>query len=110
MQVPLGILESVELEVVDMGEAPIRLGGIKVYESCEDNLMTEGALIFGSGMRLRAGIKLRLPGTGFAVYLPVEIYDIQARPRPFAAYVQWNCFLLQSEIDLRAEGNLPSTP
>ena len=79
MQVPLGILESVDLEVVDMGEAPLRLGGIKVYESREDNLMTEGVLIFGSGMRLRVGVKLRVPGTGYAVYLPVEVSDIQAR-------------------------------
>lgn len=78
----MGILESVDLEVVDLGEAPVRLGGIKVYESREDNLMMEGVLIFGSGMRLRVGLKLRVPGTGYAIYLPIEVSEIQACPEP----------------------------
>jgi len=26
----MGILESVDLEVIDLGEAPVRLGGMKV--------------------------------------------------------------------------------
>jgi len=30
LQVPMGILESVDLEVIDLGEAPVRLGGMKV--------------------------------------------------------------------------------
>ena len=75
----MGILESIDLEVVDLGGAPVRLGGIKVYESREDNLMTEGVLIFGSGMRLRVGVKLRIPYTGCAIHLPIEVSDIQVR-------------------------------
>ena len=73
----MGILESIDIEDIKMGDNPIRMGGIKVYQSREDNLMTEGAVIFGSDMRLRVGIKLRVPGTGWAIYLPVQVSDIQ---------------------------------
>ena len=30
LQVPMGILESINLEVIDLGESPVRLGGMKV--------------------------------------------------------------------------------
>ena len=30
LQVPMGILESINLEAVDLGESPVRLGGMKV--------------------------------------------------------------------------------
>lgn len=116
----MGILESINLEVIDLGESPIRLGGMKVggcpcslgrsdwaacvsvthmpsiqsrpgcstqslhvyafvqvYDTREDNLIMEAPVIFGSGLRVRVSAKLRVPGTGYAVYLPVEVSNIQ---------------------------------
>lgn len=127
----MGILESIDIEVLDMGETPVRMGGIKVlreappmsllsklamhnhhgrppakqyrsfhlalpsdhatntmqaaggatqvYETREDNLITEGVLIFGSGVRARIVARVRIPGTGFAVSIPVEVSEIQVR-------------------------------
>jgi hypothetical protein len=78
-KVPMGILESIDLEVIDLGEAPVRLGGMKVYDTREDNLIMEAPLIFGSGLRVRVSAKLRVPGTGYAVYFPVEVSNVQLR-------------------------------
>ena len=50
---------------------------LQVYDTREDNLITEAPLIFGSGLRVRVSAKLRIPGTGYAVYLPVEVSNIQ---------------------------------
>ena len=77
----MGLLESIDIAVAELGDDPVRLGGIKVYESREDNLMTEGVLIFGSEMRLLLNIKIRIPGTGYAICLPIEMKDIQVRLR-----------------------------
>lgn len=37
----------------------------------------EAPVIFGSGLRIRVAAKLRIPGTGYAVYFPVEVSSIQ---------------------------------
>ena len=50
-----------------------------MYETREDNLITEAPLIFGSGLRVRVSAKLRIPGTGYAVYFPVQVSNIQVR-------------------------------
>ena len=86
----MGILESIGIDLLDLGDEPVRLGGIKVYESREDNLMTEGVLIFGSGMRLRVNIRVRIPGTGYALNLPIEVKDIQVRLDPVDKWIASN--------------------
>ncbi len=37
----------------------------------------EAPLIFGSGLRVRVSAKLRIPGSGYAVYFPVEVSNVQ---------------------------------
>ena len=48
-----------------------------MYDTREDNLIIEAPVIFGSGLQVRVSAKLRVPGTGYAVYLPVEVSSIQ---------------------------------
>ena len=55
----------------------------QVYETHEDNLITEGVLIFGSGIRLRVVVRIRVPGTGYAISIPVEVSRIQVLCRAF---------------------------
>ena len=52
---------------------------MQVYESREDNLITEGVLIYGSGMRLRVVARVRIPNIGYAISIPVEVSNIQVR-------------------------------
>jgi hypothetical protein len=51
-----------------------------VYETHEDNLITEGVLIFGSGVRLRVVVRVRIPNVGYAISIPVEVSKIQVLP------------------------------
>ena len=122
----MGLLESIDIDVLEMGETPMRMGGIKVqqtttrdrptrrtlhsprwapchpcvgsvkssrnvgiasggraaaqvYESREDNLITEGVLIYGSGMRLRVVARVRIPNIGYAISIPIEVSNIQVQ-------------------------------
>lgn len=42
----------------------------------------EAPVIFGSGLHIRVSAKLRVPGTGYAVYLPVEVTNVQVSSSP----------------------------
>jgi hypothetical protein len=55
---------------------------LQVYDTREDNLIIEAPVIFGSGLQVRVSAKLRVPGTGYAVYLPVEVSSIQVGSSP----------------------------
>ena len=55
---------------------------LQVYDTREDNLIIEAPVIFGSGLQVRVSAKLRVPGTGYAVYLPVEVSSIQVGNSP----------------------------
>lgn len=55
-----------------------------MYDTREDNLIIEAPVIFGSGLQVRVSAKLRVPGTGYAVYLPVEVSSIQVSSSPAA--------------------------
>ena len=55
-----------------------------MYDTREDNLIIEAPGIFGSGLQVRVSAKLRVPGTGYAVYLPVEVSSIQVDTSPAA--------------------------
>jgi hypothetical protein len=44
LQVPMGILESINLEVIDLGESPVRLGGMKVGSPCNSICAANQAL------------------------------------------------------------------
>jgi len=52
---------------------------LQVYESREDNLITEGVLIYGSGMRLRVVARIRIPNIGYAISIPIEVSNIQVQ-------------------------------
>lgn len=77
--VPMGILESVDIEKLELGDSPVRIGGLKVYDTQEDNLIMETPIMFGSKMIVRVSVKLRVPGTGYAIRLPVELKNLQMR-------------------------------
>lgn len=54
---------------------------VQVYETREDNLIMEAPVIFGSGLRVRVSAKIRVPSTGYAIYFPVEVSNIQVHSR-----------------------------
>jgi hypothetical protein len=54
---------------------------LQVYDTREDNLIMEAPVIFGSGLQVRVSAKLRVPGTGYAIYLPVEVSSIQVNKK-----------------------------
>lgn len=76
---PMGILESVDIEKLDLGESPLLIGGLKVYDTREDNLIIETPIMFGSKLVVRVSVKLRVPGTGYAIRLPIEVKHVQMR-------------------------------
>lgn len=59
---------------------------MQVYDTREDDLIMEAPIIFGSGLMVRVSAKLRIPGTGYAIHLPVEVSDIQVAAQAFVPH------------------------
>lgn len=69
-------MNAIDIELIDFGTKPIRVGGMKVYTSRDDEVIMESSLYWGSNARVRASARLTLFGWGF--YIPLEISKIQA--------------------------------
>lgn len=69
------MLDAVEIEHFELGDNPIRLGGIKTYDCSDFECIFETMLMWGSASKIKIGVRLTLGPVG--VYIPVEINDIQ---------------------------------
>mmetsp|Transcript_9432 Transcript_9432/g.22710 ORF Transcript_9432/g.22710 Transcript_9432/m.22710 type:complete len:583 (-) Transcript_9432:189-1937(-) len=70
----VGVLEALDVECFDLGDRPIRIGGIKVYETNEDEVIIEAPILWGSNSTIRIAARVRLAGV--VVYIPIEVGDI----------------------------------
>lgn len=46
------LLDSIEIEVLDLGTKPLRIGGIKTYETKDDEVIVEAPILWGSDCRV----------------------------------------------------------
>lgn len=77
------MVEGVEIELIDLGTNPLRIGGVKAYETNGEEVMIEVPISWGSNARVR--VSARLGFAGYAVNIPVEVRDIQVTAAPTAA-------------------------
>lgn len=50
-----GYLTALKLELLDCGAVPVRLDGIKTYDTKEDELIIEAPVVWGSQLKVRVG-------------------------------------------------------
>lgn len=53
-------LESIEIEHMDLGSKPLQIGGIKTYETKDDEVIIEAPILWGSNARVRILIRSML--------------------------------------------------
>ena len=73
LQIP--VVQAVDIELIDLGTNPLRIGGIKAYETVGEEVMIEVPVQWGSNARVR--VSARLGFAGFYVNIPIEVRDIQ---------------------------------
>ena len=73
MQVPF--LQAIDFEAIDLGTKPMQIGGIKTYNTSEDEVIFESPGVWGSNARVRVGVRLKLGP--FVFYLPLELQNLQ---------------------------------
>lgn len=73
MQYPF--IEAIDIELIDFGTKPMRVGGVKVYYSQDDEVIMESPLTWGSNATIRASARIKISKWSF--YLPVELSEFQ---------------------------------
>ena len=68
-------MQAVDFEAIDLGTKAMQIGGIKMYQTSEDEIIFEAPGIWGSNARIRVGVRLKFGPLVF--YLPVELADLQ---------------------------------
>lgn len=99
-------IEAIDIELIDFGTKPIRVGGVKVYGSFDDEVIMETPLTWGSNASVRASMRLRFNKWSF--YIPVEIANFQVsafenqhhKMIPFQGW--WNLSQLRQSESKRA--------
>ncbi|GAX84222.1 hypothetical protein CEUSTIGMA_g11645.t1 [Chlamydomonas eustigma] len=61
----------------DIGDVPLRLGGIKTYNTGEDEVIVETSVLWGSNAKLHVGVFLRFGP--FRLYIPIELESVQLK-------------------------------
>ncbi|EIE27098.1 hypothetical protein COCSUDRAFT_45729 [Coccomyxa subellipsoidea C-169] len=74
---PYPFIQAVDIEVLDLGTKPPAIGGAKTYTSSVDEAILEAPVMWGSDMRVRVAVRIKLGG--YVLYLPVEVSNIQVR-------------------------------
>ncbi|KAK9915888.1 hypothetical protein WJX75_005707 [Coccomyxa subellipsoidea] len=74
---PYPFIQAVDIEVLDLGTKPPAIGGAKTYTSSVDEAILEAPVMWGSDMRVRVSVRIKLGG--YVLYLPVEVSNIQVR-------------------------------
>ncbi|KAK9787262.1 hypothetical protein WJX73_001203 [Symbiochloris irregularis] len=70
-------LQAVDFEAIDLGTKPMQIGGIKTYQTSEDEIIFESPGSWGSNSRIRIGIRLKFGPLVF--YVPIEVQDLQMK-------------------------------
>lgn len=73
------VVQSVNIELIDLGTHPLAIGGVKAYETVAEEGMLEVPVQWGSNARVR--VSARLGFAGYYVNIPVEVRDIQVKAR-----------------------------
>ena len=68
-------IEAIDIELIDFGTKPMRVGGVKVYYSQDDEVIMESPLTWGSNATVRASARIKISKWSF--YIPVELSDFQ---------------------------------
>ena len=71
-----------DIELIDFGTKPMRIQGVKVYPSQDNEVVMESPLTWGSNARIRASVRLRFKKWSF--YMPVELADFQVCRPPLS--------------------------
>ncbi|CAL8470422.1 g9964 [Coccomyxa elongata] len=74
---PYPFIQAVDIEVLDLGTKPPAIGGAKTYTSSVDEAILEAPVMWGSDMRVRVAVRIKLGG--YVLYLPVEVSNVQVR-------------------------------
>lgn len=69
------MVQAVNIELIDLGTHPLRLGGVKAYETVAEEGMLEVPVQWGSNARVRVSVTLGVAGYG--VNIPIEVRDVQ---------------------------------
>lgn len=73
------VVQAVNIELIDLGTHPLRLGGVKAYETVAEEGMLEVPVQWGSNARVRVSVTLGVAGYG--VSIPIEVRDVQLKAR-----------------------------
>jgi len=76
-KVPGGLLQAIDIEALDLGTKALAIGGIKAYSTKDDSCVFEAPVQWGSDLRVRVGVRLKLGP--FVVHLPLEVSGLQVR-------------------------------
>ena len=105
-------VQAVDIENLDMGTIPLSVGGVKVYETSEDEGIFECPMTWGSNAVVRISARIMLGP--LVLYLPVEIKNLQARPPPPCSLGLAPCIVgswrLQPSTKTRADAGLWPLP
>ena len=76
-KVPAGLLQAIDIERLSLGRHPLAIGGIKAYHTKDDSCVFEAPLQWGSALRVRVGVRIKLGP--FVIHVPLEVGDVQVR-------------------------------
>lgn len=73
LQVP--VVQAVNIELIDLGTHPIAIGGVKAYETADEESMLEVPVQWGSNARVC--VSVRVGFGGMYMNIPIEVKDVQ---------------------------------
>eukprot|EP00884_Botryococcus_braunii_P012218 jgi/Botrbrau1/20998/Bobra.0144s0016.1 len=76
-KVPMGLLQAIDIENLDLGSHPPMVTGIKTYDQKADDAVLEMNLEWGSDMHVKIGVRIKLGP--LVIYIPLWIEDVQFR-------------------------------
>ncbi|KAL3130563.1 hypothetical protein ABBQ38_008369 [Trebouxia sp. C0009 RCD-2024] len=77
LQVP--VVQAVNIELIDLGTHPIAIGGVKAYETADEESMLEVPVQWGSNARVC--VSVRVGFGGMYMNIPIEVKDVQLKAR-----------------------------
>ena len=69
-------MQAVDIENLDMGTIPMSVGGVKVYQTSEDEGIFECPMTWGGDAVVRVSARIMLGP--LVLYLPIEVKNLQA--------------------------------
>ena len=73
MQYPF--VQAVDIETLDLGDIPMSVGGVKVYQTSEDEGIFETPTTWGSNAVIRVSARIALGS--LILYIPLEVKNLQ---------------------------------